>query len=225
VTVGIGPKRVDDGSTRTTAWRSRFRFRCRYSTASRPVSSARRPKPYRRAPNTAWRNAAPKASCAACTGRPRQLRATAADYRSRAVAASPELLRIAEAAYQGGESSLLELLDAYRGTLETETTALELEKRAREARIEYELLTGSVTNEQAPHFSWRIPLRRPLADGLCDRTTNMPRTAAIPLRPKLRPNTATVPVAKNSPTSATAPSCSSSFRGWWSARNRPLPRT
>ena len=73
-----------------------------------------------------------------------QLRATAADYRSRAVASTPELLRIAEAAYQGGESSLLELLDAYRGALETETTALELEWRAREARIEYDLLTGSV---------------------------------------------------------------------------------
>jgi cobalt-zinc-cadmium efflux system outer membrane protein len=72
------------------------------------------------------------------------LRATAIDYRSRAVAASPELLRIAETAYQGGESSLLELLDAYRGTLETETTALDLEKRARDARIEYDLLTGSV---------------------------------------------------------------------------------
>jgi cobalt-zinc-cadmium efflux system outer membrane protein len=53
------------------------------------------------------------------------------------------LLRIAEAAYRGGESSLLELLDAYRGALESETTALELEKRAREACIEYDLLTGS----------------------------------------------------------------------------------
>jgi cobalt-zinc-cadmium efflux system outer membrane protein len=73
------------------------------------------------------------------------LRATAVDYRSRAVAASPDLLRIAEAAYQGGESSLLELLDAYRGALEVETTALELEKRARDAHIEYDLLTGSVT--------------------------------------------------------------------------------
>lgn len=73
------------------------------------------------------------------------LRATAADYRSHALAATPDLLRIAETAYQGGESSLLELLDAYRGALETETTALELEWRAREARIEYDLLTGSVT--------------------------------------------------------------------------------
>lgn len=72
------------------------------------------------------------------------LRAAAMDYRARAAAASPELLRIAEAAYQGGESSLLELLDAYRGALEVENTALELEKRARDARIEFDLLTGSV---------------------------------------------------------------------------------
>lgn len=71
-----------------------------------------------------------------------QLRVTAADYRSRAATASADLLRIAEAAYQGGESSLLELLDAYRGALETETTALELEWQAREARIEYDLLAN-----------------------------------------------------------------------------------
>lgn len=72
------------------------------------------------------------------------LRTAAADYRARAVAASAELLRIAESAYRGGESSLLELLDAYRGALETETTALELEQRARAARIEYDLLTGNI---------------------------------------------------------------------------------
>lgn len=73
-----------------------------------------------------------------------RLTATAADYRARAVAAMPELLRIAEAAYQGGESTLLELLDAYRGALETETTALDLEWQARAARIDYDLLTGSI---------------------------------------------------------------------------------
>ena len=72
-----------------------------------------------------------------------RLRLAAADYRGRAVTASPELLRIAESAYRGGESSILELLDAYRGTLESELTALELERKAREARIEYDLQTGS----------------------------------------------------------------------------------
>lgn len=71
------------------------------------------------------------------------LRATALDYRATAVAASAELLRIAETAYQGGESSLLELLDAYRGALDSEAAALELEWRARLAYIEYDLLSGS----------------------------------------------------------------------------------
>ena len=71
------------------------------------------------------------------------LTAAAADYRTQAIATVPELLRIAEAAYQGGESTLLELLDAYRGALDTETTAHDLEWQARTARIDYDLLTGS----------------------------------------------------------------------------------
>lgn len=69
----------------------------------------------------------------------------AKDYRTSALAETPELLRIAEAAYKGGESSLLELLDAYRGALDTEINALELDWKARQARIEYDLLTGSTT--------------------------------------------------------------------------------
>jgi cobalt-zinc-cadmium efflux system outer membrane protein len=66
------------------------------------------------------------------------------EYRVKAIADSPELLRVAEAAYKGGESSLLELLDAYRGALDTQINALELDWKARQARIEYDLLTGSV---------------------------------------------------------------------------------
>lgn len=72
-----------------------------------------------------------------------RLTAAAADYRARAAGESAELLRIAEAAYRGGESSLLELLDAYRGALDTELAALDLEWKARQARIDYDLLTGS----------------------------------------------------------------------------------
>lgn len=71
------------------------------------------------------------------------LRTTALDYRQRAVADLPELIRIAEAAYQGGESTLLELLDAHRSALETYTEVLDLERRARLASIEFDLLTGS----------------------------------------------------------------------------------
>lgn len=72
-----------------------------------------------------------------------QLAAAADHYRREAVAPSADLVRIAEAAYRAGESTVLELLDAYKGTLEAETTALDLEWKAREARIELDQLTGS----------------------------------------------------------------------------------
>jgi cobalt-zinc-cadmium efflux system outer membrane protein len=72
-----------------------------------------------------------------------QLAAAAARYRSSAVAPSAELLRIAESAYRAGESSVLELLDAYKGALEAELTALDLEAKARLARIELDQLTGN----------------------------------------------------------------------------------
>lgn len=74
-----------------------------------------------------------------------RLISAAKGYRSGALADTLELLRIAEAAYKGGESSLLELLDAYRGALDTEISALELDWKACQARIEYDLLTGSTT--------------------------------------------------------------------------------
>lgn len=72
-----------------------------------------------------------------------QLIAAADDYRANAAVPSQELLRIAEAAYRGGESTLLELLDAHRGSLEAEITALELEWKARETRIAYDLAAGN----------------------------------------------------------------------------------
>jgi len=72
-----------------------------------------------------------------------QLAAAAARYRSEAVAPSTELLRIAESAYRAGESGVLELLDAYKGALEAELTALDLEAKARMARIELDQLTGN----------------------------------------------------------------------------------
>ena len=72
-----------------------------------------------------------------------QLISAAERYRSQAVQPSSDLVRIAETAYRAGESSLLELLDAYKGALEAETTALELELKAREAHIELNQLTGN----------------------------------------------------------------------------------
>lgn len=72
-----------------------------------------------------------------------QLIAAARHYRQQAVQPSTDLIRIAEAAYRAGESSVLELLDAYQGALAAETTALDLEWKARLAGIELDQLTGN----------------------------------------------------------------------------------
>jgi cobalt-zinc-cadmium efflux system outer membrane protein len=145
VTVGVGPKRVDDGSIREHG----------------TVVSLSLPLPVFDRQQAGGQRAAAEAVHARgeyglvraraegeLRGLHRQterLVAAAADYRARATAASADLLRIAEAAYQGGETSLLELLDAYRGALEATTTVLDLEWKARQARIDYDLLTGSIS--------------------------------------------------------------------------------
>jgi cobalt-zinc-cadmium efflux system outer membrane protein len=76
-----------------------------------------------------------------------ELRRVAAQLRAETQPESRELSRIAETAYRAGEGSLLELLDAYRAELDTELTALDLELRARMARIELDLLSGARTHE------------------------------------------------------------------------------
>lgn len=67
------------------------------------------------------------------------LRSGAASLRA---APAGELSRIAEAAYRAGEGGILELLDAYRAELEAELAALDLEMRARLARIELDAFMG-----------------------------------------------------------------------------------
>jgi cobalt-zinc-cadmium efflux system outer membrane protein len=53
-----------------------------------------------------------------------------------------ELSRTAEAAYRAGEGGILELLDAYRAELDAELATLELELRARSARIDLDASAG-----------------------------------------------------------------------------------
>jgi cobalt-zinc-cadmium efflux system outer membrane protein len=74
-----------------------------------------------------------------------RLRAAAETMRSKAGAASADLVRIATAGYEGGELGLLELLDAYRGAADDSVAALDLELAARRARIELDRVTGSET--------------------------------------------------------------------------------
>jgi cobalt-zinc-cadmium efflux system outer membrane protein len=76
-----------------------------------------------------------------------ELRRAALSFRKEAISGSGQLSRIAEAAYRGGESTLLELLDAYRNELEAETTTLELELAARLTRIELDLISGARVHE------------------------------------------------------------------------------
>lgn len=69
-------------------------------------------------------------------------RDSAREFRADAVQAAAELIEVAQAYYRAGEIGILELLDAYRGALEAELTALELEYKARIAHIELDYLTG-----------------------------------------------------------------------------------
>ncbi|MDP2787531.1 MAG: TolC family protein [Pseudomonadota bacterium] len=143
VTVGIGPKWVDNGISRDNG--VAFSLSVPLPLFDRQQAGQQRAAAEAMQARATYRLARAHAEgeLRGLSGQAKALRVVATDYRAHAVAASPELLNIAEAAYKGGESSLLELLDAYRGALETETAALELERRAREARIEYDLLTGS----------------------------------------------------------------------------------
>lgn len=69
-------------------------------------------------------------------------RDSAREFRGDAVQAAAELIEVAQAYYRAGEIGILELLDAYRGALQAELTALELEYKARLAHIELDYLTG-----------------------------------------------------------------------------------
>jgi cobalt-zinc-cadmium efflux system outer membrane protein len=71
-----------------------------------------------------------------------RLAATARRARARSLAASHDLVRIAGAGYEGGELTVLELLDAYRGAADDELSALALDREARRARIELDRAAG-----------------------------------------------------------------------------------
>lgn len=143
VTVGIGPKSVDNGISREHGIMLTLsvplplfdRGQAGEARAAAEALGAR--AEYRLARDRA------EGELRGLYRQVERLTAAAKDYRARVLATTPELLRIAEAAYRGGESTILELLDAYRGALESETTALDLEWKARSARIEYDLQTGS----------------------------------------------------------------------------------
>ena len=144
VTLGVGPKRIDNGITQESA--TVFAVTIPLPVFDRQQAGEKRAvaEALNARGELSFARARAEGDLRGLHRQVERLVAASANYRTRAVGESAELLRIAEAAYQGGESTLLELLDAYRGALEAEMTALDLEWKARQARIDYDLLTGSV---------------------------------------------------------------------------------
>jgi len=67
---------------------------------------------------------------------------TAAAYQDHAVTQTEDLVKIARAAYEGGEAGILELLDALRIKLEVQLRLLDLNAASRLAALELERLVG-----------------------------------------------------------------------------------
>ncbi|MES2759120.1 MAG: TolC family protein [Pseudomonadota bacterium] len=73
----------------------------------------------------------------------RQLREAARDYNVQSEQGAADLARIAEASYRGGETGILELLDAYRAVHEAQARALELSWNARQGAIDLDTIAGN----------------------------------------------------------------------------------
>lgn len=73
----------------------------------------------------------------------RQLNAAARDYATQSGQGAADLARIAEASYKGGETGILELLDAYRAVHEAQARALELSWSARQGAIDLDTIAGN----------------------------------------------------------------------------------
>lgn len=143
VTLGVGNKRTDDGLSRDSA--TLLSVSLPLPVFDRQQPAARRAAAQAMGARAEYGLARTRAEgqLRGIHGQATQLIAAAERYRREAVGPSADLLRVAETAYRAGESSVLELLDAYKGALESENTALDLEWKAREACIELDQLTGS----------------------------------------------------------------------------------
>ncbi len=144
LTVGIGGKRVEDGPLRENGNLLMLSFNL-------PLFDRQQARDHRSAAQAQAARAELALARQQAEGellglhrQATQLIAAAVRYRNEAVAPSAELVRIAESAYRAGESTVLELLDAYKGALDAELTALDLEAKARAAGIELDQLTGNL---------------------------------------------------------------------------------
>jgi cobalt-zinc-cadmium efflux system outer membrane protein len=76
-----------------------------------------------------------------------RLHASALAFRREGLAQSRELTGIARTAHAAGEGGVLDLIDAYRSELDTELMSLDLDYRARVARIELDQIAGVSPHE------------------------------------------------------------------------------
>jgi len=143
VTVGVGGKRTDDGIVRENG--TLLSVSIPLPVFDRQQGADRRTAAQAMAARAEYALSRQKAEgeLLGLHRQTTQLITAAERYRREAVVPSADLVRIAETAYRAGESTVLELLDAYKGALEAETTAIDLEWKARETRIELDQLTGS----------------------------------------------------------------------------------
>jgi cobalt-zinc-cadmium efflux system outer membrane protein len=143
LTVGIGGKRADDGALRENG--NLVMLALSLPLFDRQQAGDRRSAAQAQAARAELDLARQQAEgeLAGLHRQLTQLIIAAERFRGTAATPSAELVRIAETAYRAGESTILELLDAYKGALEAETTALDLEWKAREVRIELDQLTGN----------------------------------------------------------------------------------
>ncbi|MDP2195034.1 MAG: TolC family protein [Rhodocyclaceae bacterium] len=143
LTVGIGGKRADDGALRENG--NLVMLALSLPLFDRQQAGDRRSAAQAQAARAELDLARQQAEgeLAGLHRQLTQLIIAAERFRGTAATPSAELVRIAETAYRAGESTILELLDAYKGALEAETTALALEWKAREVRIELDQLTGN----------------------------------------------------------------------------------
>lgn len=142
VTVGVGQKRVEENSHSESGLALLISLPLPLFDQGKAQQAQARGNAEALRAERAMKLAQAQAQLRGAWQQAQALREAAQTFQQEAVPSSRDLSLIAETAYQGGEASLLELLDAYRTELEAETNALDLALRARLARIELDTLSG-----------------------------------------------------------------------------------
>ncbi|MEA3274502.1 MAG: TolC family protein [Pseudomonadota bacterium] len=142
ITVGVGAKRVADD--RREDWELVLGLAVPLPLFDRGQSAVARAEAQSRVAageySLAWREA--QGAARGLWQKVERLQQSASRVEARYVGDARSLADTARAAYRGGEVGIIELLDAYRGVMDTELRALDLALEARLAMIELERVAG-----------------------------------------------------------------------------------